>query len=94
MLEMTTLTGDAAVVFLGEALGRERPLTEHESRILQRAVRHGAGAFRRWTDMEDRRLMKMHRARIRASDIAETLGRSEYSVATRLRDLKKRERVR
>jgi hypothetical protein len=94
MLELTTLSGDAAVVFLAEALGRERQLTEHESRILQRAVKRGHGAFRRWTVGDDVRLMKMHKAKRRAADIAEALGRTEYAVTTRLRDLKKREKVR
>jgi hypothetical protein len=38
--------------------------------------------------------MKMHKAKRRAADIAEALGRTEYAVTTRLRDLKKREKVR
>ena len=94
MLDMTIHTGDAAVVYLAEALGRERPLSEVESRILGRAIRRDRGDFRRWTPDDDRRLLKAHKARIRVSEIAVTLGRTEDSVYTRLRDLKKREKVR
>lgn len=94
MLDTTIHTGDAAVVYLAEALGRVRELTEIESRILGRAINRERGLFRRWTTDEDRRLMKAHWARIRVSEIAQTLHRTEDSVRTRLRDLKKRERVR
>ncbi|QPQ55584.1 hypothetical protein IC614_02995 [Allosphingosinicella flava] len=87
------LTGDAAVVYLAEQLGRVKELTDFESRILHRAIRRDTGMFRRWTTAEDQRLMKMHKARIRASEMAVTLNRTEDSVRRRLCDLKKRERA-
>lgn len=93
MLDMTIHTGDAAVVYLAEALGRVRELTDIESRILHRAIRRDAGQFRRWTQDEDRRLLRMSKSRIRVAEMAVTLSRTEDSVRTRLRDLRKRERV-
>lgn len=94
MLDVTIHTGDAAVVYLAERLGQLRSLTDTESRILQRAIRRDDGTFRRWTESEDRSLLRMHKARIRASEMAVTLRRTEDSVRRRLCDLKKRERVR
>ncbi len=94
MLDMTIHTGDAAVVYLAEALGQLRALTDTESRILHRALRRDAGLFRRWTPADDATLLKAHRARIRVSEIATTLGRTEQAVYRRLCDLKKREKVR
>ena len=85
--------GDAAVVYLAEALGRVRELSDMESRILQRAITRDTGAFRRWTDEEDRKLMKMHKARIRGVEMAATLDRTEGSVYRRLSDLKKQARA-
>jgi hypothetical protein len=93
MLEAPIHSGDAAVVYLAEALGKERPLSEVESRILHKAIRRDAGAFRRWTPEEDRKLLKMHKARIRGADIAVTLKRTEATVYQRLCRLKKRERA-
>lgn len=94
MLDTTIHTGDAAVVFLAEALGRCRELTDIESRILHRAIRRDRGDFRRWTEQDDARLRKMRRAGLRASDMADALNRTEDSVRRRLCDLRKRERVR
>jgi hypothetical protein len=66
---MTIPTGDAAVVFLADALCKERELSEVESRVLQRALTRETGAFRRWTPAEDAKLLKMHRARIHAGNL-------------------------
>lgn len=85
----TIPTGDRAVIELADALSRVRALDERESRILQRAITRDTGTFRRWTPDEDRRLLKMHKARIRCAQIAKTLDRTEQAVFTRLRDLKK-----
>jgi serine/threonine-protein kinase RIO1 len=92
MLDTTIHTGDAAVVYLADALSRVRALTETESRILHRALRRDAGMFRRWTAAEDAKLLKMHKAGIRAPGIAMTLGRSSDAVRRRLCDLKKGQR--
>lgn len=86
--------GDAAVVFLADALSRVRTLNETESRILQRAISRETGAFRRWTLEDDRKLLKMHKAKISAVAIARTLGRSHDAVRCRLRNLKKSARAR
>lgn len=86
--------GEDAVVFLAERLGAVRALDDTESRVLQRALTRSAGGVRRWTASDDASLLKMHKARIRGAEMAATLRRSENSVYTRLRDLKKRERVR
>lgn len=88
----TIPTGDAAVIELADALSRIRALDERESRILQRAITRDSGAFRRWTPEEDRKLLKMHKARIRCAEIAVTLNRKEGAVYRRLSDLKKAKR--
>lgn len=94
-MEMAAIpTGEQAIVFLAEALGAERELSETESRILQRAIVRETGAFRRWTAADDTALLKMHKAKIRGAAIARSLNRSENSVYGRLRDLKKAGRVR
>ncbi|WP_343518106.1 hypothetical protein [Sphingomonas sp.] len=85
-------TGNAAIVELATALGRERALDERESRILQRAIIRDQGAFRRWTPADDAKLLKMHKARIRAAQMATTLNRTEDAVRRRLCDLKKARR--
>jgi hypothetical protein len=82
-------TGDAAVVFMADALSRVRELSEIESRVLQRAITRNTGAFRRWTPAEDRKLMKMHKAKLRAAQMALSLNRSENAIYVRIRDLKK-----
>lgn len=94
MLDMTIHTGDAAVVYLAEELGRCRELTEAESRILHRAMRRDAGANRSWTPSDDTKLRKMSKAGIRSPQIAKTLGRTPEAVRRRLCDLRKREKVR
>jgi hypothetical protein len=85
-------TGNAAIVELAEALGRVRALDERESRMLERAINRDSGAFRRWTPTDDAKLLKMHKARIRVSEMTNVLNRSEQSIFTRLRDLKKAKR--
>jgi hypothetical protein len=94
MLDATIHTGDAAVVYLAEALGRVRELTDIESRILHKAIRRDQGVFRRWMPADDAKLLKMRRAGLRASDMASSLNRTEDSVRRRLCDLRKKERVR
>lgn len=88
----TIPTGDAAVIELADALSRIRALDERESRILQRAITRDNGTYRRWTQEEDRKLLKMHKARIRCAEIAKTLNRKEGAVYRRLSDLKKAKR--
>lgn len=85
-------TGNAAIVELATELGKVRALNERESRILERAINRDRGAFRRWTPADDAALLKMHKARIRVSEMTTTLNRSEQSIFTRLRDLKKAKR--
>lgn len=92
-MEITAIpTGNAAIVELAEALGRHRALNERESRILHRAIIRDQGAFRRWTPADDAKLLKMHKARIRVSEMTATLNRSENAIYVRLRDLKKAKR--
>jgi hypothetical protein len=93
-MTMNLLTGDAAVIYFAEALNKVRGLSDTESRILQRAMTRGSGMFRRWTAQEDARLLKMHKARFKAVDMALRLNRTDRSVYQRLHELKKRERVR
>lgn len=94
MLHEVIPSGEAAIVLLADALSRERPLSELESRILHRSIRRDQGAFRRWTPQEDDQLLKMHRARIRGAEMATTLNRTEATVYQRLCRLKKKERAR
>lgn len=86
------LTGDDAVIYLADALSRERALDDRESRILHRAINRERGAFRRWTPADDAQLLKMHKARIRVSEMTHTLQRTEASIYRRLCDLKKAKR--
>lgn len=92
MLHEPIPTGEAAIVHLAEALGKERALNETESRILQRAINRERGAFRRWTPADDQKLLKMHKARIRVSQMTGVLQRTENAIYLRLRDLKKAKR--
>lgn len=92
MLQQPIPTGEAAIVHLAEALGKERALTDTESRILHRAINRERGAFRRWTQADDAKLLKMHKARIRVSQMAGLLQRTEGSIYRRLCDLKKAKR--
>lgn len=86
-------SGNDAAIYFAEALGRVRALSEHESIVLERVIRAKPRPDRRWTQTEDQQLRKMSKARIRAVDMAETLKRTPQAVYTRLRELKKRERV-
>lgn len=86
-------TGDKAALMFADALSVERALTEVESRVLQRLVNRDKGAFRRWSEQDDAKLLRMHKAKIRGADIAKTLGRSEDAVFVRLHRLKKAQRV-
>jgi hypothetical protein len=89
LMETTIPTGEAAIVFFAERLGALRSLDETEVRVLNRAIIRETGAFRRWTAEEDTKLLKMHKAKIRGAQMAETLHRSVDSVVWRLRMLKK-----
>jgi hypothetical protein len=86
-------TGNEAVVFFAEQLGKHRALDDREVRVLKLAISRDRGSHRRWTSAEDASLLKMHKARIRCVDIAAALKRSEAAVFTRIRDLKKAARV-
>lgn len=94
MFDAPIPTGEQAIVFLAERLGSVRALDDIESRVLQRAITRERGGVRRWTAADDAMLLKMHKARIRGAEMAVTLRRSEQAVYTRLRDLKKRRKVR
>ncbi len=87
-------TGEAAIVFFAEKLNAIRPLEDLEVRALHLAIQRDRGSFRRWTEDEDRRLLKMHKARIQGAQMAATLRRSEDSIYSRLRILKKKEKTR
>lgn len=93
MLEPAIPKGDAAIVFLAERLGAFKALDEIETRVLHLAIRRDRGDFRRWTDADDAKLRKMHKARLGAAHIAATLNRTEDSVRRRLCDLKKKDRI-
>lgn len=80
-----------AVVFLAEQLGRERPLTASEQRVVDVAL--GRASFRRWSAQEDATLLRMHKAKLHSGQMAITLGRTADSIRCRLRDLKKQARV-
>lgn len=86
-------TGEQAVIYLAEALGRERALSEPESRILERAIRAERPCRRAWSPGDDRALMKMHKAKRGAVEMAKVLKRSEMACYKRLHQLKKLARV-
>lgn len=94
MIDHIALTSGAdAAIYFAEQLGRERALSEQESIVLERVISSKPRPDRRWTPEEDRKLLKMSKARIRGADMAETLKRTPWAVYRRLSDLKKRERV-
>jgi len=93
MLCGTIPSGDAAIMFLADALSRERALTETESRVLQRAVRRDAGWRKSWTKQEDEMLHKMRRAGLSSVQMGEKLHRSPEAVRQRLCQLRKAGKV-
>lgn len=99
MLVEAIPAGDEAVIVLATELNRFRSLSDVESRMLERAIcrkRRSEGcysAFRRYSDAEDMKLLKMLRAGLSRAHMAQALNRSEDSVRYRLMVLRKSWRV-
>lgn len=87
---MNAITRNEAIVSAFEALGKVRPLSDTESRILQRALSRTSDTrvYRRWTPEDDAALKRMARTRLRAPDIGQRLGRTAWSVRNRIKRLK------
>lgn len=100
---MTTMlaipAGDEAVIALATELNRFRSLSDVESRILERAMcrkmrSEGCySVFRRWSATDDAKLLNMRSAGLPGAHMARVLNRTEAAIYGRLRDLKKKERV-
>lgn len=87
---------DATIISLLEALGRERALTDDESLLLERTInREGCRNQRtRWTPREERQLLTMTKLGKSRRQIAQTVGRSYWSVRTKINQLGKKGKVR
>lgn len=79
-----------------DEINRQRALTEEESDMLFRKIRHGPpqGTYRRWTHKDNAELLKAARKRGGVKDYAERTGRTYASVNSQLRDLKNQRRRR
>lgn len=76
-----------AVAYFADALSRERPLTSEETDRLCAAM--GCDGTRRmWKAADDRNLLRMKRQRLTAQEIADKLGRTVWSVRSRVRTLR------
>ena len=86
------MVADEIIVALAEKLGRERMLTEQESRWLEQALRRtmrAAGLKRGFWQAKDDVALKRHLRRGRtAKDIARAMGRSVDAVRSRIRVLR------
>jgi hypothetical protein len=84
-----------AVTYFADALSRERPLTEQDLDILCRALsRNAKGNRRLWGQADDRELSRLRRKMLTADQIAEKMGRTAWSVRSRIRALNRKERDR
>lgn len=84
-----------AVCYFADALSRERPLTDEETDRLCRALsREPKGNRRLWGQADDRELSRLRRKMMTADEIAEKMGRTPWSVRSRIRALNRKERDR
>lgn len=95
---------DQTIIRLVEAIGRERPLNEFESNLMDRTVRRltPRREIWRWSEKEDRLLKSMIRCwprlrqqkpyqpNDRVRKVAEELGRTEMAIYRRMERLRKR----
>lgn len=84
-----------AVTHFADALSQYRPLTDAECGMVYRAVRKEPSGVRKiWTQADDRELARLRRKRLTADQIAVKMGRTAWSVRSRIRALNRKERDR
>jgi hypothetical protein len=89
-------TVDEIVIELANALNRFRSLTDRESRWLYDAIRrerYVAGNERYWKPTDIAKLTRMIRRGRKPRDIAKTLGRTEQAVWSKIRMLRRQNKL-
>jgi hypothetical protein len=96
------VTNDERIVMLAIALNRHRSLTDIESRWLEASLRAHDRRTKgttywatkdRWTKAEDAKLIRLTIAGTAAHDVAREIGRTAMAVRTRIRQLRRRDKM-
>ena len=96
LARVITPAGDTMMLELLDRLGRQRALSEDESKLVEILVRRTTRALPRrlyrWTAKDDRILLKARHTPRGLIEAAEKLGVSENAARSRVRNLLKRNR--
>ncbi|HEX8413186.1 MAG TPA: helix-turn-helix domain-containing protein [Sphingomicrobium sp.] len=86
------MNAQTIAVHFADALNRERSLTEQETAMLMQVVHNTERAKRSWTIADTRKLRRLIAKGCTRREIAQTMGRSCFTIDKRVRRIKERAR--